>query len=131
MLMAVCPGIKRDGTRCTTVVSGSQMHCYQHDPACSAKRKQDAAKAGRRRGRKGRLQAEIHMVKDRLGSLAEAALAGEIDAHTAAVVTQVYNCRLRAIDLGMKVEEFEEMAVKLQAIEEHQQRWSDARSNAE
>jgi Mg-chelatase subunit ChlI len=85
------------------------LHCYQHDPAYSAKRKQDAAKAGRRRVRKGRLQAEIHMVKDRLGSLAEAALAGEIDAHTAAVVTQVYNARLRAIDIGMKVEEFEEM----------------------
>ena len=85
------------------------MHCYQHDPAYSAKRKQDAAKAGRRRGRKGRLQAKIHMIKDRLGSLAEAALAGEIDAHTAAVVTQVYNARLRAIDIGMKVEEFEEM----------------------
>ena len=57
--------------------------------------------------------------------------APEIDAHTAAVVTQVYNCRLRAIDIGMKVEEFEEITAKLQAIEEHQQRWSDARSNAE
>ena len=129
--MAVCPGIKRDGTRCTAVVSGSQTHCYQHDPAYSAKRKQDAAKAGKRRGRKGRLQAEIHMIKDRLGSLAEAALAGEIDAHTAAVVTQVYNARLKAIDIGMKVEEFEEMAAKLQAIEEHRQRWLDVRSNAE
>ena len=71
------------------------------------------------------------MLKDKLGSLAEAALAGEIDAHTAAVVAQVYNCRLRAIDLGMKVEEFEEMVGKLLAIEEHQQRWLDARSNAE
>ena len=129
--MAVCAGIKRDGTRCRAVVSGSQTYCYQHDPAHSAKRKQDAARAGRRRGRKGRLQAEIHMVKDKLGSLAEAALAGQIDAHTAAVVTQVYNCRLRAIDIGMKVEEFEEITAKLQAIEEHQQRWSDARSNAE
>jgi hypothetical protein len=67
------------------------------------------------------------MIKDRLGSLAEAALAGEIDAHTAAVVTQVYNARLRAVALGMKVEEFEEITPKLQAIEEHQQRWSDAR----
>ena len=27
--MAVCPGIKRDGTRCTAVVSGSQTRCYQ------------------------------------------------------------------------------------------------------
>lgn len=77
--MAVCPGITRSGARCTAVVKGSQTHCNQHNPAHSATRKQDAAKAGR--GGKRGLRAEISAVKDKLGSLAEAALAGRIEAH--------------------------------------------------
>jgi hypothetical protein len=53
--MPLCPGIKRDGGRCTVVVEPPHTHCYHHDPATADKRRRVAAKGG-----KGKASRELH-----------------------------------------------------------------------
>lgn len=45
-MIAVCSGIKRDGSRCTATVEPPQEYCWWHDPANSDKRRQAASKGG-------------------------------------------------------------------------------------
>jgi hypothetical protein len=76
--MAVCPGTKRDGSRCTVTVEPPQTHCWWHDPQYSAARKQAAARGGRRAGR-GRPQLELSAIKALCEDLTEQVLAGELE----------------------------------------------------
>jgi hypothetical protein len=53
-----CLGIKRDNSPCTVTVEPPQTCCWWHDPSNADKRKQAAARGGKRAGR-GRPQAEL------------------------------------------------------------------------
>jgi hypothetical protein len=70
-----CLGTKRDNSPCTVTVEPPQTYCWWHDPANADKRKQAAARGGKRAGR-GRPQAEIANIKGRLSDLADDVLEG-------------------------------------------------------
>ena len=91
--MAICPGIKRDGTRCTVVVSGLQEYCYQHDPNRSEERRRAASRAG-----KSKPSRELQGVKTQLQPLADRVLSGEVDRADASVCGQLLNVKLRALE---------------------------------
>ncbi len=111
--MAVCPGIKRDGTRCTVVVSGPQAYCYQHDPTRSEERRKAASRAG-----KSKPSRELQGVKIQLQTLADRVLSGEVNRADAAVCGQLLNVKLRAVELERKWKEIEELEERLEALEE-------------
>jgi hypothetical protein len=110
--MPLCPGIKRDGGRCTVVVGPSQTHCYQHDPARAEDRRRNASKGGRTRG-----SGEISALKAQLKKLATDALAGDVERGVAAVVNQILNSRIRLVELERKIREQEELEERLEALE--------------
>jgi hypothetical protein len=112
-----CPGIKRDGSRCTVTVEPPQTYCWWHDPANAEARKQAASRGGKRAGR-GRPQAELTNIKQRLCSLADDVLAGEVDRSDASVAGQLLNTVIRAIGMEMKVREVEELVEEVNAIKE-------------
>jgi len=115
----VCPGIKRDGTRCAVVVSGPNDYCYQHDPARAAERRRNASRAARSKPSR-----EIAGIKAQLEDLADQVLSGELETARAAVANQLINTRLRAIELERKVRETEEFAERLERLErEEARRW--------
>jgi hypothetical protein len=101
--MPVCPGIKRDGTRCTVVVSGPNDYCYQHDPA--------RAKPSR----------EIPGIKALLEDLTNRVIGAEdtepLSHGAGAVAAQLINTRLRAIELERRVRETDEIEERLADIE--------------
>ena len=111
-----CPGIKRDGSRCTVTVEPPQTHCWWHDPDNAEARKQAAARGGKRGGR-GRPQAELAALKARLSDLAEEVLAGKVDKGAAAVAGQLLNTVIRAVSVEMKVREQEEILERIEALE--------------
>jgi hypothetical protein len=124
--MPQCAGIKRDGGRCTTVVSGPNDYCYQHDPARAAERQRNASRAGK--AKPGR---ELLEIKLRLSDLADDVLAERVEKGVAAVASQVLNVYLRAVSVELKVREELELVTRLEALEEAlQHRGGDKRWGA-
>src|ERR671921_521188 len=111
--MPQCAGIKRDGGRCAVVVGPGQSHCYAHDPNRSKERKRNASRGG-----KSKAQGELGELKRRIRSLAAEVLDGSADRGRAAVANQLYNTLIRAIEQERKQRELEEVAERLEAVEE-------------
>lgn len=114
--MSTCPGIKRDGGRCTVVVNGPQEYCYQHDPGRSEERRRAASRAG-----KSKPSREVRDLKKQLEDLAAGVLDGTVERANAAVVNQILTTRARLIDLEKKIKENEELETRLAALEEQTQ----------
>ncbi len=112
--MPRCAGIKRDGGRCAVVVGAGQGHCYAHDPARAEERKRNAQRGGRAKGSGG----ELPDLKKQLKDLAADVLEGKVERGAAAVVNQILNTVIRAIEQERKQRELEEMAERLEALEE-------------
>src|SRR5215211_6638315 len=111
--MARCAGIKRGGGRCAVVVGPGQSHCYAHDPTRAEERKRNASRGGRTRG-----NGELPDLKKQLKDLAAGVLDGTVDRGRAAVANQVLNTVIRTIEQERKVRELEELAQRLEALEE-------------
>jgi flagellar motility protein MotE (MotC chaperone) len=118
--MPACPGIKRDGTRCAVVVSGPNDYCYQHDPARAAERRRNASRAARSRPSR-----EISAIKAQLQDLAQDVLSGDLETGRAAVVNQLLNTRLRALELERKIREVDELTERLERLEQKEaEQWA-------
>ena len=114
--MAQCSGITQAGTACKGIpIDGSQW-CHAHHPDRTDERRRHGAKGGKRGGR-GRPQAELANIKERLSDLAEDVLEGKQDKGVAAVASQVLNVYLRAVSVELKVREQAELIERLEALE--------------
>jgi hypothetical protein len=128
--MVRCPGIKRDGSRCTVTVDSPQTYCWWHDPANAEERKRAAARGGKRAGR-GRPLAELAQIKELLKDLTERVLGQEgtepLETGQAAVANQLINTRLRAIEQERKIKETEDLEARIEALERTQEQEKGAR----
>ena len=115
--MATCTGITRRGDRCKGIAIDSSGYCYAHHPDHVEDRRRAARKGGHRGGR-GRPQAELTDIKQRLSDLAEDVLEGRQDKGVAAVASQLLNVYLRAVSVELKVKEQQELIERLEALEE-------------
>jgi hypothetical protein len=95
------------------VVGPGQTHCYQHDPRRSEERKRNAQRGGRSKGNQ-----RLTRLDRQLEDLAAHTLAGEVERGVAAVVNQIINSRLRAIEIERKIREQEELEGRLEALED-------------
>jgi len=110
--MPRCPGTKRDGGQCTTIVKPPQTYCYQHDPARAQERKRNASRAGKSTG--GR---EIRDLKRRISDVVDAVLEGSQDRGRAAVAIQGFNALRGVLELERKVRELDELEARIEALE--------------
>ena len=114
--MATCTGITRSGERCRGVAIDGSGLCYAHHPDHAEDRRRAARKGGHRGGR-GRPQAELAGIRQRLSDLADDVLEGRQDKGVAAVASQVFNVYLRAVSVELKVREQLELVERLEALE--------------
>ena len=110
--MPRCSAIKRNGERCRVSVERGVELCWAHDLRNASQRKRITSKAG-----KSKPSRELIGIKERLSTLAEDVLRGNVDKGDAAVCSQLYNVLLRAIGMELKVKELEEMEAKLEEME--------------
>jgi hypothetical protein len=115
--MARCAFIKPGGDRCGSIAMKGYDTCYGHRPDLADERQRNASKGGKRGGR-GRPQAELAGIKQRLSELADDVLEGRQDKGVAAVASQVLNVYLRAVSVELKVKEQAELLERLEALEE-------------
>jgi predicted RNA-binding Zn ribbon-like protein len=116
-LMSVCPGIKRDGSRCTVSVEPPQTYCWWHDPANAEERRRAASKGGRR-GERSRPQAELADAKQEIRAVIGGVLSGRIERSVGAVIFQGYNTLLKAVSTELAVREQLELIERLGRLEE-------------
>jgi hypothetical protein len=114
--MALCSGIKADGGRCKAQAIRGSAYCVGHAPEQAEARRRRASKGGKRGGR-GRPQAELTEIKQRLSDLADDVLEGRQDRAVAAVASQVLNVYLRAVSVELKVREQQEITERLEELE--------------
>jgi hypothetical protein len=112
-----CTTIKASGERCKgRAIEGSEW-CWNHNPDHADERRRHGAKGGKRGGR-GRPQAELANIKERLSELADDVLEEKVDRGVGAVVSQILNVYLRAVSVELKVREQTEIIERLEALEE-------------
>ena len=108
-----CSGIKPNGGRCERIVSQEQDYCYSHDPARQEERKRNAARGG-----KAKASGELAWVKADLADLVAATREGSIDKGVAAVIAQIWNVYLRAVSVGLDVQERLELVREIEELRE-------------
>src|SRR5215218_3186486 len=107
---------KPSGERCKGRAIGGSEYCVNHHPDYEDARRRRNSKGGKRGGR-GRPQAELTDIKQRLSDLAEDVLEGRQDKGVGAVVSQILNVYLRAVSVELKVREQTELIERLEALE--------------
>lgn len=101
--MPRCPGTKRDGGQCTTIVKPPHIHCYQHDPSRADERRRNASRAGKRTG--GRA---VQDLKRRISEVIEDVLKGTLDRGRAAVAIQGFNSLRGVLEVERKIREVDD-----------------------
>ena len=114
--MSRCVATKPNGERCKIEAISDAEWCWSHHQDYEQARRRRASKAGKRGGR-GRPQAELANIKERLSELATDVLEGRQDKGVAAVASQVLNVYLRAVSVELKVREQTELIERLEALE--------------
>jgi hypothetical protein len=112
-----CTAITASGHRCKGRAIESSEWCWNHNPDHADERRRNGARGGRRGGR-GRPQAELTTIKQRLSDLADDVLEGRQDKAVAAVASQVLNVYLRAVSVELKAKEQLELIERLERLEE-------------
>jgi len=117
-----CAAIKPEGVKCRARAMKGSEWCYNHDPATEAQRKRNAAKGGRTGGR-GRPSSsgEVVELRQKLRQLAEDTLSGRIEVNVAAVVNQIFNTQLRALEQQRRNLETDELEEKVEELLERTQ----------
>jgi hypothetical protein len=115
--LSQCTSITRGGERCKGVAIDGSGLCYAHSPNHANARKRAARKGGQRGGR-GRPQADLNALKDRLISLGEDVLEGRVDRQDAATAGHLWNVAIGAIRTALKAKEAEELEAKVERLEE-------------
>jgi hypothetical protein len=127
--MAVCSGIKADGTRCRAQAMRDSTFCLNHDPDRAEENRRRASRGGKRGGR-GRPLSEINDVKRDLRDLARKVMEGEAKRADAAVAGQLLGTYIRAVSVEAKLKEvleFEERLAALEAKERTRREWQRTR----
>lgn len=97
-------------------VEGGKAYCHHHDPARAEERRRAAARAGR-----SKPDRELAGIKDLLSDLTERVLGGDgvepLETGRAAVANQLINTRLRAVELGRKIKETDELEARIEELE--------------
>ena len=114
--MAKCSGITQAGTACKGIPIDGTQWCHAHHPDRIDERRRHGSKGGKRGGR-GRPQAELADIKERLSALADDVLDDKVDRGVGAVVSQILNVYLRAVSAELKVKEQAEIIERLEALE--------------
>lgn len=119
--MARCAFIKPGGDRCEATAMKGYDHCYGHRPDLAEERKRNSSKGGKAGGRGRGGSGELTEIKDLLKTLTDRVLGREdaepLEPGRAAIANQIVNTRLRAVELGRKIKEQDELEARLDALE--------------
>ena len=114
--MAKCGAITRSGERCRGIAIDGSGLCYAHHPD-HADARQRAARAGGKRGGRGRPLVEVAGMKAQLSDLYSSVLSGTLEPKIGSVLAQIANVRIRLVETELKVREQQELVERIEELE--------------
>ncbi len=111
--MPRCSAIKPDGERCRVSVEPPDDMCWAHHPRNRDQRRRITSRAG-----KSKASRELGDLKTRLSELADGVLEGSTDKAVGAVVSQIINVHLRAVELERRAKTTDELAAQIAELRE-------------
>jgi hypothetical protein len=111
-----CAAITSGGSRCKLEATTASNYCWSHAPETAAARKQRARKGGKARG-----TGELSEIKRSIREAIDEVREGAVERGIGAVLFQGYNTLLKAVEVGRKLREQEELEERLQALEAMQE----------
>jgi hypothetical protein len=115
--VAVCSYLMPDGGRCRAAPVKGEAWCYVHHPDLAEKRRTASRRGGRRggRGRPAPGVAEIAEIKAAIRGVIEGVAAGTVE--NGAILFMGYNTLLRAVEVGRKVKDQDDLEVRIAELE--------------
>ena len=111
-----CVETTRYGRPCPNPAQPGKGVCWHHDPENAARRARNARAGGR--AAHSPTSRELAELKDELKELIREVKEGKVAPGVAAVITQLSNTIIRAIEQDRKVRELDEIEERLAALEE-------------
>ncbi len=108
---AQCSATKRDGSRCTLPATGQHGLCWAHNPENAEKRRKGASRGGRAKANR-----EVIEVKRLVRGLVAGVLNGRTDRADAAVVNQLLQTQLKALEMERKIRETDDLAREIEEL---------------
>ena len=121
-----CKAIKAGGGRCSLPARAGQEYCWSHSRETAEQRREYARAGGKARSR--RSPDELEMIKREIRGIALGVFRGEIDKATGAVLGQLYNTQLRAIEVQRKLDHQRELEEQVEELKERVQQIKAARA---
>lgn len=120
--MAACTYIMENGRRCRAAPMKGEAWCYVHHPDLEAKRQEASRRGGHRAGRGRPLPgvAEIAEIKAAIRGVIVGVAAGEVE--SGAILFMGYNTLLRAVEVGRKVKDQDELEARIAELEGYAER---------
>lgn len=115
-----CSFIKGDGGRCKRFATDSSGLCSAHSPHRAEARSRAASKAGKRGGNGRPGLPELRAVRREVREVIEAIESRTLDESRGRAIFQGYRVLLQAVELERKVQEQDDLLVRLEAIEQRQ-----------
>ena len=126
-MQARCSAITRAGTKCKGAAIEGSDWCYSHHPERAEERRANAKAGGEAGGRSRprRSPDELEEIKRQIRTVSGAVLKGGLDKNaqtvdkaTAAVLGQLYNVQLRAIEVQRKLDDQKRLEEEVQELRE-------------
>ncbi len=111
----LCTGTTKYGRPCPNPLQASKPYCWHHDPELAERRSRNARAGGKAVHSPATL--EIAELKDELRALVRDVKDGTVVPGVGAVLNQLLNSMLRAVETERKVRETEELEERLAALE--------------
>jgi len=120
-MIARCAYIKGNGQRCKGVPVRTSQWCAAHHPDYKEQRRRGASKGGRAT-KSNPVRTELQIIRDQVRVIIGGVLAQKIDRGAGSVAIQGFNTLLRAVELERRLRETEELAKRLDEIEDELER---------
>ena len=114
-LGVLCSGTTKYGRPCPNAPQADKPYCWHHDPELAERRSRNARAGGRAVHSPATL--EISELKDELRALVRDVKDGAVAPGVGAVLNQLLNSMLRAVETERKVREQDELEERLAALE--------------
>jgi septal ring factor EnvC (AmiA/AmiB activator) len=111
-LMATCAGTKRDGAPCTATVEAPQRFCWWHNPENAAQRRRAASKGG-----SGRVSGEVRQLRERLKTLTDQVIEGDLETARGAVANQLITTQIKLLEYERRTKDLDDLLERLERLE--------------
>jgi septal ring factor EnvC (AmiA/AmiB activator) len=107
-----CRGIKPNAERCTLTVEPPNAYCWHHAPERAEQRRRAASRGG-----SGRVSSEVRVLRERLKTLTDRIIEGELETARGAVANQLITTQIKLLEYERRSRDLDDLLGRLERLE--------------